>query len=64
MSGVSYRGYLLQPLDLISMRAILIEKSIETMKKSGAYFRAIMPPKIFADMYQFYQSKANVIHQP
>jgi hypothetical protein len=33
------------------MRSLLLEKTLETMKKSGIYFRNIMPSKIFSDMY-------------
>jgi len=39
------------------MRSVLVEKTIETMKKSGLTFRGIMPLKIFIDMYQFHQAK-------
>lgn len=45
------------------MRAVLLDKVQETMKKSN-FFRAIMPQKIFTDMYQFYmtvnQTQANI----
>lgn len=39
------------------MRSVLVEKAVETMKKSGLTFRNIMPLKIFIDMYQFHQAK-------
>jgi hypothetical protein len=55
---VTYRGYVLSREDLVSMRSILIEKILETMKKSS-YFKAIMPLKLFTDMYQFYQQSQN-----
>jgi len=49
-----YRGYVLQRVDIVNMRGILMEKVNETMKKSVGLFRSIMPPKIFTDMYQFF----------
>ncbi len=45
------------------MRNILSEKVIETMKRSPGLFRSIMPPKIFTDMYQFYQSQSSMTAQ-
>ena len=54
-----YRGYVLQDEDLVSMRQILSDKINETMKKC-LFFRSIMPPKIFTDMYQFYQAQHKV----
>ena len=50
---VNYRGYQLTRDEIIAMRQILIDKVSETMKKSP-FFKAILPEKIFTDMYQFY----------
>jgi hypothetical protein len=40
------------------MRSVIGDKILEVMKKGGSQsvFRNIMPPKIFTDLYQYYQA--------
>ena len=49
---------------LASMRGVLCDKILEVMKKGGSQsvFRPIMPPKIFTDMYQYFQASVSMSH--
>jgi len=60
---VSYRGYVLNKEDLINMRAILLDKSLELMKKCS-FFRQIPPKKIFTDMFTFFNETQRKLEEP